>query len=134
MLGVPLMRGAALIGLFIFSRKNVERFTESQIELVRTFADQAVIAIENARLLSELRQSLEQQTATSEVLRVISSLARRIGTGIPGLLENAVRICGAKFGTLFYARAKVCALARLRCAAGLRRLLERKGAIALTRM
>ncbi|MGA7790650.1 MAG: GAF domain-containing protein [Xanthobacteraceae bacterium] len=106
-LGVPLMRGAALIGLFIFSRKTVERFTRKQIELVSTFADQAVIAIENARLLGELQQrtadlteSLEQQTATSEVLRAISASRGELDPVFQALLENAVRICGAKFGNL----------------------------------
>jgi len=98
---VPMLKEDELIGAFIVSRQEVRPFTDQQIAFVTNFAAQAVIAIENARLLSELRQSLDQQMATAQVLQVISSSTRDLGRVFATILEHATRICQAKFGTLY---------------------------------
>jgi GAF domain-containing protein len=98
---VPMLKEDELIGAINLTRQEVRPFSDREIELLTNFAAQAVIAIENTRLLNELRESLQQQTATAEVLQVISSSPGELEPVFNSMLENATRICEAKFGTLW---------------------------------
>src|SRR5262249_18849032 len=100
-LATPLLREGLPIGTIVIRRKEVRPFTEKQIALLQTFADQAVIAIQNVRLFQELKESLEQQTATSEILRVIASSPTDLQPVLNVVAESAARLCEADNVSIF---------------------------------
>ena len=110
-LAIPLVNEQRAIGCLLLRRTVVEVFTQKQVSLLQSFADQAVIAIENTRLLNELRESLQQQTATSEVLQIISSSPGELKPVFEAMLANATRICEANFGNMYLRDGEVFRLA-----------------------
>src|SRR5262249_84665 len=100
-LAVPMLKEDELVGVIVIYRQEVRPFTDTQIELVTNFPRQAVIATSSTRVINELGESLQQQTATSEVLQVISSSPGQLEPVFQAMLENATRICEAKYGAMW---------------------------------
>src|SRR5262249_23924067 len=101
LIALPMLKDDEVIGAIVIYRQEVRPFTEKQIELVQNFAAQAVIAIENTRLLNELRESLQQQTATADVLKVISSSTTDLQPIFEAIASRSVTLCGAAYGVVY---------------------------------
>jgi GAF domain-containing protein len=106
-IGVPLIRDGAVIGVISVMRSQPRSFSQRQIDLVATFADQAVIAIENARLFNETREALERQTAMSEILRIISTSPTELRPVLDAIAENAARLCATDEAVIWRRDAEV---------------------------
>ena len=101
LLAVPMLRDRVSIGAIVVTRRAPGRFTDHQIGLLKTFADQAVIAIENVRLFNETKEALQRQTATADILKVIASSPSNVQPVFEAIVESAVRLCGARFGRVY---------------------------------
>src|SRR2546427_4434255 len=102
--GVPVFRGAEVVGVIGAARMAVNPFTDAEVALVRAFADQASIAMENVRLFNETKDALDRQTATGDVLRIISQSAFELEPVFKAIVESAKRLCGADVSALFLLR------------------------------
>jgi len=111
-LAVPLLRENKALGTIVLRRREVRPFEEKHVALLKTFADQAAIAIENVRLFNETKESLEQQTAISEVLRVISSTPSDVKPVLDAVADRAIRLCEAKAATIYVLEGTYCGARR----------------------